>query len=84
MKKELHRLMEDLLVCNDETINTVVNILFMSSNSNSTNSNGYTITNYLELRSLHPFSHVESKFLRVPCNFKLQGHTHTLLKKLVI
>ncbi len=54
MKKELHLLGEELFVYNDDTINTVINILFMSRYSDSTNSISHAITNYLELRSPHP------------------------------
>jgi len=40
---------EDLLVNNNDTINTVVNILFIRVYVNSTNRNCNSITNYLDL-----------------------------------
>ena len=48
MKKELHLLGDKFLIYN------IANILFMRIYFDSTNSNCNSITNYLELRSLHP------------------------------
>ena len=70
MKKELHLLDEDLRVHIYYPGNTVKNILLMSCNSDSTDCDGYVITNYPASSNL---LHNSLEYL---CNLMLQRYQY--------